>query len=661
MAFFYLYDASEGIKRSIKVRNNLFYVQLGNPSNYNVDKWKTYQNKLNKIIKDAQIKYYKDLINHHNSSIIGLWKTLGSILKNKNKDTNVKMIKVNGREIHDNKEIADKFNNYFTKIGKSLAQKFENSNKNYRTYLGNSSNISMYMTKTNTTEISKLISNLENKKSPGHDGFSGKFLKLCSPFISEILANILNLSISKGVYPDSLKIARVSPIFKKGVKSDPSNYRPISVLSLINKVFEKVLHSRLYSYLHKYDKLYEYQFGFREGHSTNHALTEITDNIKFAMDSQLLTCGIFIDLTKAFDTVNHSILLDKLHHYGIRGNVHKLFTSYLSNRMQYVRVNNTDSHLSPVTCGVPQGSVLGPLLFIIYINDIAKCYQQAMFRIFADDTGIFFKCKDLDTLKELTKNVLKFITKWFHDNRLTLNASKTSFVIFRSSRCRISNLPDSVTYNNITINREKQVTYLGLILDEYLNWKAHIEDLCIKLKKLFPIFYNIRKYLNTDQIRIIYFTMIFSRIKYGCITYGLCTSKNLDRLQILQNKLLKVLLEKPFRYATILLHKDLYLLQVKDIIAQEILTFVFNYFKGNLPSVFNNFFQHRFSVEDIKSGVNRLRILVPKVDTDFGKYTVKFIGSTLFNKYKNQFDLNLNTKSFKNKIKKLFIVKYSDS
>ena len=171
---------------------------------------------------------------------------------------------------------------------------------------------------------------LITKKSPGHDGFSGKFIKLCSPFISELLANIINMSISKGVYPDSLKIARVSPIFKKGVKSDPNNYRPISVLSLINKVFEKVLHARLYSYLNKYNILYEYQFGFREGHSTNQALTEITDNIRFAMDRQLLTCGIFIDLTKAFDTVNHSILLDKMHHYGIRGNVHKLFSSYLS-------------------------------------------------------------------------------------------------------------------------------------------------------------------------------------------------------------------------------------------------------------------------------------------------------------------------------------------
>ena len=281
-----------------------------------------------------------------------------------------------------------------------------------------------------------------------------------------------------------------------------------------------------------------------------------------------------------------------------------------------------------------------------------------MFRIFADDTGIFFQCNDSDSLIELTKNVLKYITNWFHDNKLTLNASKTSFVIFRSPRCRISNLPDTVTYNNITITREKQVTYLGLILDEYLNWKAHIEDLCIKLKRLFPIFYNIRKYLNKDQVRTIYFTMIYSRIKYGCITYGLCTTENLNRIQIIQNKLLKVLLNKPFRYSTILLHKDLFLLQVKDMIVQDILAFVFDYFKGNLPSVFNNFFQHRFQTEDIQSGVRRLRIIVPKVDTDFGKRTVKFAGSTLFNNYADQFDLNMNTKSFKTKIKKLLYSHY---
>merc|ERR1739842_104788 len=274
-------------------------------------------------------------------------------------------------------------------------------------------------------------------------------------------------------------------------------------------------------------------------------------------------------------------------------------------------------------------------------------------------TGIFFQCKDSDTLIELATHVLKYVTEWFSNSKLTLNASKTSFVIFRSSRCRNRILPDSLTYNNVTIKRDTQVRYLGLILDEYLNWRAHIDDLCMKLKRLFPIFYNLRNYLNKKQVRAIYFSMIFSRIKFGCTTYGLCSKENLDRVQIMQNKLLKVLLNKPFRYSTESLHKELYILKVKDTIKQDILAFVFDFFKGNLPNVFNNFFQYRFTAEDIQSGESRLRMKVPKCNTEFGKNTVKFQGSELFNTYSDQFDLNVNTKTFKNKIKILLFAQYS--
>ena len=225
-------------------------------------------------------------------------------------------------------------------------------------FMGKENQQSMYMFKTNPFEVSKLISKLNNKKSSGFDDLSAKFLKLCSPYISAPLANIFNTSIYNGIYPELLKTARVTPIYKKGVKSDPGNYRPISVLSQVNKLFEKILHKRLYKYLTKFKILYEYQFGFREGHSTTQALTEITDRLKNAMDGKQLSCGIFIDLTKAFDTVDHNILLRKMFNYGIRGNVHNLFKSYLSNRQQYVRVNNTNSDLKPVKYGVHQGSVL---------------------------------------------------------------------------------------------------------------------------------------------------------------------------------------------------------------------------------------------------------------------------------------------------------------
>ena len=348
---------TEGIKKAIKHRNNLFHIQLKCKTNENITKWKTYRNQLTKIIKDTQTRFYQNLIQEHSNSSIGLWKVFGDILsKNKNKNCKINQIKINTRVTNDPKEIAEAFNKFFCNIGPDLAKHFNNYNNNeHINYLGTSSNQSMYMTKTNTLEVSKLISNLDPKKSPGHDGFSSKYLKLCAPFISNILAIIFNKSITEGVFPDSLKIARVSPIHKKGEITDPSNYRPISVLSLINKVFEKIVHKRLYSYLTKFNLIYRYQYGFQEGYSTMHALVEATDMIKDAIDKKLLTCGLFIDLSKAFDTVDHKILLDKLFHYGIRGNVYNFFSSYLSNRKQFVRVNEVNSNLENITCGVPQG------------------------------------------------------------------------------------------------------------------------------------------------------------------------------------------------------------------------------------------------------------------------------------------------------------------
>ena len=265
-----------------------------------------------------------------------------------------------------------------------------------------------------------------------------------------------------------LKIAKVLPIFKKGSKSLVSNYRPISVLSCINKIFEKLLAKRIYSFLEKQNVLYEFQYGFRTGHSTTHALIEITDRIKLAINNNELMCGIFLDLSKAFDTVNHKILLSKLEYYGFRGPVHNLLKSYLTNRKQYVKIGNHKSELRQINCGVPQGSVLGPLLFILYINDLHKACNIGNLRIFADDTTVFFKCININDITSKGTQVMTHLNEWFKDNKLTLNSEKSNFIIFRSRQNKLTNLPDQINFENACIIRSDSAKYLGVILDEHL-------------------------------------------------------------------------------------------------------------------------------------------------------------------------------------------------
>ena len=267
-------------------------------------------------------------------------------------------------------------------------------------------------------------------------------------------------------------MAKVISLFKKGDPLLPSNYRPISLLPIFSKVYEKLRHKRLYSFLKDHKIIYPLQFGFQENHSIDHALISMTEEIRSTLDNKKYGCGIFIDLQKAFDTVNHEILLAKLEHYGIRGNALNWFKSYLSGRKQYVSINGCDSNVMEITCGVPQGSVLGPLLFLIFINDLPSVSKKLKFYLFADDTNIYFDCDSIYKLAKKVNKELKFVKKWLDANKLSLNISKTNYVIFHSSYTMIPrDIVIKIGKKHIT--RANYVKFLGLLLDENLSWKYH--------------------------------------------------------------------------------------------------------------------------------------------------------------------------------------------
>ena len=302
---------TSGIRVSIKHRDKLYQKYLNNKTDLNKRVYRKYANKLTDVLRASEVMHYKKQLKDHSGNSQSLWKIFGKILNSKKSSSHIiNKIKSSNKDITDNRLIAQEFNKYFCGIGEKLARDFDNTNSidNHKTYLRNKVERSFYFHEITESELVQEIDKLDNKKIPGYDDISVKFIKLCGPLVNKPLVMIFNQSIKTGEYPNELKIAKVIPLFKKGDKTLVSNYRPISLLSIINKIFEKLIYKRLYKFLIKHNVLYKYQFGFRKGYSTDMALIEIIDNIKTAIDNNKFVCGIFLDLTKAFDTVNHQIL-----------------------------------------------------------------------------------------------------------------------------------------------------------------------------------------------------------------------------------------------------------------------------------------------------------------------------------------------------------------
>ena len=526
-----------GIRKSCNTKNRLYKKFLSIPNIENKTRYKNYRNTLNRICKLAQENYFTSLINDTKHSLTKLWQIFGPIINplKKRKSQQIEKLKINGEYIIDRQKITNHFNDYFCNIGKDLSKKIPNTRQNYKHYLGNNNVNSIFINPVSDAELLKIVNNLNNKKSQGMNDIPIKIFKASYNNIKLPLLKLVNMSFSQGKFPEILKIAKVIPLYKKEDKYLTENYRPISILSYISKIIEKLMKNRLNNFLIKNEILYTLQFGFRQDYSTNLATINILEDINTCLDEGKWSISLFLDFKKAFDTVNHEILLHKLYHYGIRGIAHNWFTTYLNNRNQYVQIEDTKSQLQKIETGVPQGSVLGPILFILYINDITSAINDQTIKtvLFADDTNVYMAGKDILDLKQKAKNTLNELQKWFNANKLTLNLDKTHYCIYHPARKKIPNNCDEIQVGDNKITRVSSIKYLGLNIDENVNWNIHIKQIKEQLIKLASSFKLIKHYIPYNCKRQLYYAYVYSNVIYCIETYGHTSKSNIKaRLQI---------------------------------------------------------------------------------------------------------------------------------
>ena len=648
---------TKGLKVCSRRKNKLFKKWCATGKIVDQDKYLEYKKVYGKVAKQAETDYYDSEFDYKTNNIKQIWHNLNKLCSTKNKKakspTIITTLNYKEKEISTPADIANAMNEYFCTVGTDLVKKLPDRSVSYTKYLKSPIKNSIYCEPVTVLEVTNLINSLNVTKSSGPDNISPLLVKENCLFLCEPLAYLFNLSLEKGIVPSNLKTAKVVPIFKKGDVHTASNYRPISLLSIFNKLLERLVYKRMYNFLNKNQTLYEFQFGFRKNHSTSLALLEVVDNCYKQLDENNIILGIYLDLQKAFDTVDHSILLHKLYYYGIRGTTYDWLKSYLCNREQYTVVNNHQSSNGRVICGVPQGSVLGPLLFLIYVNDISQAVPGNKLKLFADDTNLFLYGKTLVDLENQANSCLSQLDLWFVANRLSLNIEKTCYTLFSPRNIPDSNCLLNITINNQPISKVTNCKYLGIVIDEKLKWDAHIESLYKKLIKYTGIFYKIRNVLPRSCLRKLYYALVHPHILYGIEIYANTSDSLLDKLYKLNNKILRILQFGKKETHVCDMYNVYNTLQIPHLRELQLLLFMHKYFyhRTSLPSVFHSYFMDNEEVHEHNTRQKK-DLHIALVNSSFGQKCTAYCGSKMWNRLPDDIKAISSLTVFKIKVKK---------
>lgn len=652
---------TKGLIKSLKTKDKLYKTYISKPTFDNKLNYTKYRNNLNLLLRLSKKSYITNKITTNKDNTKEMWKTLNNLLgRNKKSQLPDFFTSANGENICDNKIIAEGFNNFFANIGIILANKIsEPSNvKPSKTQTCNSSSLFIYPT--SPDEILKITSKLKYSNSSGTDDISNNLLKQIIPSICDVLSHIFNLSFTTGVVPSLLKQANVTPIFKAGDKHDFTNYRPISILPSISKLLEKVIYARILDFINHHDILTPHQFGFRPKRSTYMAINDLYCKIANNLDNKLYTAGIFLDLSKAFDTINHNILLDKLSNYGIRGLANDWLRSYLSGRQQRVLFNNTLSNPAKVTCGVPQGSILGPLLFLLYINDLPLCTKTPHFVLFADDTNILFSHHDPKKLEDTINNELLHISNWFKLNKLSLNIKKTNYIIFKNKHSNKPNINLNIKIDGTVLQQVDTTKFLGLLIDSNLSWSSHTQHTSKIISKLNGVIRKVRPFLPLESLHTLYNSLILPYFSYGAMIWTDPNNTSLDSLFLLQKRVIRSCTNSPWLAHTDPLFSSLKTLKIHDIYKLQLAVFMYQYHNNLLPNdlIDDTFFNTAYPAHNYETR-HANTIFIKPTKTILASNTSASQGPLLWNNIPTNIQTSSSLASFKANLKKFFIGCYN--
>lgn len=610
-----------------------------------MDKILNVEKELDSAIVNSYDKYVKKHM--ENSSIKTIWDNINESYGIK-KMKKPLIIEKNGKLSTNQYDNATLMNNYFLNVAEeaipSTFVSVELSNK-FSTI--ERVKDSIFLNPTSPEEIFNIIKNLDSNKAIGDDGINVSTLKTLNIHIAERLSIIINHMFECGSYPDSLKIGIVVPLPKNNNASLLSDFRPITVLTILNKIFEIVLDERLQNFLEKIKIMDPNQYGFVKNSSCESPVMEMNQKILDALNNGKKIGVVFLDISKAYDSMPHKILLHKMENYGIRGTPLKLFENYFHKRQQCVKIDSIKSEFKEIFRGIAQGSNTGPIIFNIFVNDFKKLTLNASCNLrYADDTALIYNIDCMDDFHEKVRTDISTVMEYFRINGMKLNLNKSKYMIFRTKHDN-SKIPNKINISSNTIERVTSYKYLGITFDEKMSFSDHLKNLEKKLIATTNLVGKIRKNVPTHILKKIYFAHFHSHICYVPFIWGFCNDTLVKPIQTLQNKILKYVFKLPSTFNTQQLFEGPAkgILPVKGIILQLTLTFIY---KAINKKIHTNI---KFPINNSNTRQNQQLKHFTTTKTNYGKRGINFVAPKIFNKLPMEVRKSHSVGSFKYRAK----------